>query len=111
MQGDVETVALRPLQAELIDEIMTHDQEIAGAGFVERCLRRKETLDRLEAIIARERAAALSAATPGIEARVREACAVIADACDASFEPWQRDDWESGYATAQHEIAEAIRKG
>lgn len=57
--------------------------------------------------IARERAAALSAATPVIEARVREACAKVVDEC-AIYPVGNR--WSSTTA-AREDIAAAIRKG
>ena len=57
-------------------------------------------------IIARERAAALSAATPRIEAVVREACAAVADEHD---DPPQSDHGQ-GWRDASRSIAAAIRE-
>ena len=77
MRDDVEIVARNDtqLQAEMQVIIEKTIRGLYTMRQADRDMLAMHSARRLMAIIARERAAALSAATPAIEARVREACA------------------------------------
>jgi hypothetical protein len=96
---DVETVALREELARTVCRRFYGD-ELDWLEFVDEA-------DAILPIIARECAAAISAATPLIEARVREECAKVADEHDDAPE----SDYGYGWRNASQSIAEAIRKG
>lgn len=91
------------LRTEIHGEVMAHEQEIAGKGFSGRLTARKETCDRLLAIIDRE----LAIARPQIERETLEAAAKVAE----NMKCGDRGVWGGGYDYACERIAAAIRKG